>query len=264
MLRQYESGMSVDAYGSYDESSCLSGFTISSSGYTYRATLSGYLDAPGKAVSSITELIIYDRDGALVYQKSTGYGNDKFKVTYRDGSMHLYITELKYASTDRSKVYDGTALVTENGDCSRIGGILPSGYTERIIANGTLTSAGRASSSFAVEIWQDGENVTDCFLIRKELGSLTVSARSITVTAKSDTKPYDGTPLVCDEVEYDASELASGHVIDSFTISGSQTGVGKSDNVIAANSVIIRDAAGNNVTQNYSVTYKAGELIVTP
>ena len=75
-------------------------------------------------------------------------------------------------------------------------------------------------------------------------GKLEVTPLEVTITADSDTKVYDGTALTKDS--YTSTDLASGDSFESVTVTGSQTVVGKSDNVASAAKIV--NAAGEDVT----------------
>ena len=85
-----------------------------------------------------------------------------------------------------------------------------------------------------------------------------MTAKAVTFTAAGDTKVYDGTALVKDAFTSDG--LVEGHTATA-TVTGSQTIVGASSNVVSA--AVIKDAGDNDVTANYNVTYMDGELKVT-
>lgn len=80
-------------------------------------------------------------------------------------------------------------------------------------------------------------------------GSLTITAKAafITITAASDSKPYDGTPLTDDGFTYTDFVLAEGDVLEAV-VEGSQTDAGSSVNVIKSYRVMRGD---EDVTANY-------------
>ena len=84
--------------------------------------------------------------------------------------------------------------------------------------------------------------------------------KQITITADSDTKTYDGTALT--KNTYTNTALETGDVIESVTITGSQTNVGTSDNVPSA--AVIKNGSNEDVTANYEITYVNGTLTITP
>ena len=82
----------------------------------------------------------------------------------------------------------------------------------------------------------------------------------ITITAGSDSKVYDGEALTKNTWEKTAGELATGDAIESVTVTGSQTLVGTSANVPSA--AVIKNAADEDVTDGYKITYANGTLEV--
>ena len=138
--------------------------------------------------------------------------------------------------------------------------ILASGYTLELIPTGKRTDAGTSTASFDVKIWKDGVDCTSHYNITKSEGTLTVSARNITIQAASDTRQYNGSALTCNEYEITSGSLANGDT-ETVVIVGSVTNPGKSSNVIS--SVTIK-RNGKDVTKNYNITTIEGLLVVTP
>ena len=103
--------------------------------------------------------------------------------------------------------------------------------------------------------------MTNYYKINAVCGVLEVLAREITVTAGSAEKIFDGEPLVSDAymILPEINALADGQKITVRTV-GSQTEIGRSDNVIAE--IVIYDENGNDVTGNYTVILKNGILNV--
>ena len=89
-------------------------------------------------------------------------------------------------------------------------------------------------------------------------GELTINPMALTITAGSDSKAYDGTPLTCGE--FDSTTPAEGDTVASVTLTGSQTNVGSSDNV-ASDAKLMR--GDRDVTANYAIEYVNGKLTVT-
>lgn len=252
---QYVDGMTLEV------SDSVTGFTITDGSYVYLADVVGHLDGPGMVTTVIEEFEIFDTDGYLVYRKSTGEGADRFDITYSTGYLHMYISKLIAASVSTSGVYDGTAFTTQLKDCALVGA-LEDGYTATLTPTGSRIDAGSSASSFTVKIMLGEDDCTDHYWVVNGFGTLTVTPRPITIAAKSDVKTYDGTPLVCNDIEYDPADLAEGHYISEFVVEGSQKNIGKSANVVK--SVVIKNAAGDDVTTNYQRTIVDGELKVNP
>ena len=89
-------------------------------------------------------------------------------------------------------------------------------------------------------------------------GELTINPMALTITAGSDSKAYNGTPLTCGE--FDSTMPAEGDTVASVTLTGSQTNVGSGDNV-ASDAKLMR--GDRDVTANYAIEYVNGKLTVT-
>ena len=89
-------------------------------------------------------------------------------------------------------------------------------------------------------------------------GALTITPMPLTITAGSDSKAYNGTPLTNDT--FTRTSLAAGDTLASVTVTGSQTDVGSSDNV-ASDAKLVR--GDRDVTANYAIEYRPGTLTVT-
>lgn len=94
-------------------------------------------------------------------------------------------------------------------------------------------------------------------------GSLTITAKAafITITAASDSKPYDGTPLTNDRYTFTQGVLVDGDVLQAV-VEGSQTDKGSSANVVKSYKVV---RGSDDVTGNYKFADSVdGTLTVTP
>ena len=87
----------------------------------------------------------------------------------------------------------------------------------------------------------------------------TLTTIPLTITAASDTKPYDGTPLT--KNNYQNTRLMLGDHIESVTVTGSQTDIGSSENV--PSNAVIKNKDGVDVTDRYEITYVPGTLTVS-
>ena len=168
-------------------------------------------------------------------------------------------TPIYVVPASASKVYDGTALtssaVTVMG--------LPSGYAYEASTKGSQTDAGWSYvevESFKI-LDASGKDVTSNFSgINAEFkGSLSVTARPVTLTSASASKVYDGTELIAHSAT--ASEpakdtgMVAGQTFD-LEFFGSQTAEGSSGNTFVAKSSSTADV------NNYSIAYVNGTLTV--
>ena len=225
-------------------------------GYTYEATVSGERGACGATSASIVSVILYDPSGQDV--------TDRFAITCRQGTVTVYLAELTIGSDSQTKTYDGRPLTTVN--VSILTGNLPAGYYCGITCTGSQTTVGTGYAAFDIQIWyHDGtgapEDRTHYFIIRKQYGTLTVTPAPLILKADDAEKVYDGTPLTADGISVIGGALVGVDSIDSYTLEGSQTRVGRSENIIT--DIVIRNQYGDDVTACYAIETVAGILRVT-
>ena len=171
-----------------------------------------------------------------------------------------------------SKVYDGTALTkTAHGDFTVTG--VPEGFTWTAKADGTVTNvtpgAGEKAENAVTEFKifdASGADVTDQFknINTEATGTLTITARSITITANNANKKYDGSALT--ESGFKAEGLASGDA-HKFTVAmtadSTITDAGTKPNVIAEVDGVEVTAGAAAAVGNYLITAADGTLTVT-
>ncbi len=220
-------------------------------GYKYEAVVKGEITEVGYVITYIDSLIIYDSAGNDV--------TDKYEIVLKEGKNRIYRDILRFESPS----YKGTY-----GEGSPDPAVLVSGKTletEKIRISMLVPNPGVGSSLnyFDVMITDaDGNDVRDCYKIEKVYGKMTVSAASLTVKAGSATKKFDSSELTCDEYEIVGGELVGKDKILICETEGSQTKIGRSENVISY--IMIVDENGNDVTGNYHIEFEAGTLRVTP
>ena len=91
-------------------------------------------------------------------------------------------------------------------------------------------------------------------------GAVSLQRTEITFSTESASAVYDGKPLTNHKWKLSAGELKKGHRAQ-VTVTGSQTAPGESENSLQ---VKILDAAGADVTSDYTINYSFGKLKVTP
>ena len=224
-------------------------------GYTYVAEVNCLPIIRGTTVTSVRSLRIYDPAGQDV--------TDDFTIFMDKSSIRIYYDILYFTSQDETKPYDGTPLMTTRAQLT--GGALPEGCSFRIIPAEGQCEVGTGMAAFGVHILQEAEDgtledVTDYYSIFRYYGALTVTPATLTLKAADAEKVYDGTPLTAPDMEIVGGGLAEGDTIVSYTVEGSRTRVGRSDNVIT--DVIICNAAGEDVTKNYMIETIVGTLRV--
>ena len=198
---------------------------------------------------------------AVIKNGSGAEVTSSYDISYVSGTLEVTKKSVTITADSADKVYDGTAL-TKNSFTSNGLAAGDSIAAEDITITGTQTNVGKSDNvlSEAVIKNSNSANVTSSYNITYVKGELEVKVKPITITAGSDSKVYDGTPLIKDT--YTNTDLAAGDSISAVTITGTQTNVGTSNNVPSA--AVIKNASLDDVTANYQITYTNGTLTVTP
>ena len=114
-------------------------------------------------------------------------------------------------------------------------------YSEDVINAGTVTVTITGKGNYSQETTVDYQ----------------ITPRTVKLTSGSDSKTYDGTPLV----KHNVTPSEDGFVMDdgaTYEFTGSQTNVGESDNTFT---YALKDGT---LASNYIITTEAGKLTVTP
>ena len=182
-----------------------------------------------------------------------------YDITYANGTLKVTKKAVTITADSDTKVYDGTPLTKESYTVS---GLEDGDRVDSVTITGSQTKAGISNNvpSEAVIKNSANEDANDNYTISYVNGTLEVTPKAVTITADSDTKVYDGTALTKDS--YTKSELAAGDTIENVTVTGSQISAGEGANVPSA--AVIKNAANEDVTASYDITYESGTLKVTP
>lgn len=222
------------------------------SGYTYYAEFSGSVTEVGTASSAITSFVLYDPEGNDV--------TDQFEFTFEEGVLQVVdypvITVHLFAI---QKVYDGSPLAYSANDYWVSG--LPEGWTLSVdgmssvsLTDAGMLTAGEIQQMVTISVYdENGNQMTaeeDYTAAFDGSGYIIVAKRQITITSQSDSKVYDGTPLSNDGFFISSGSLAARHTA-TVELNVSITDIGKVANKFE--NVVIADAEGNDVTENYDM-----------
>ena len=234
--------------------------TLAQTEYTY----SGSAKEP--AVSSVMdgETPIATSKYNVTYSNNTNAGNaatvtitDKAGgdyIVYGSTTFTINPASVTLTANSSSVAYDGTEK-TINGFTSSVEGLSFTGVT----ASGSGTNIGNYPVTFTGVTIGTTKDTSGNYVVSETVnGTLTITPKPLTITADSDTKVYDGTALT--KNSYTSVGLMAGDVIESVTITGSQTNAGSSDNVPSAAVIKKGDEV---VNANYTITYNNGTLEVT-
>ena len=237
-------------------------FTVSSGtlvgAHKVTATVTGSQTDPGSSANKIDPLSVKVMDGE---NDVTGL----YSVRLVDGTLTVKGSAAPIALTIKmksaEKVYDGKALTSKEYEIKS--GALAEGDTLVIgEVTGEQTDAGESSVTAVFTVKHGDVDVTANYTLTVEAGTLKVKARPITITAASDSMIFNGHALERNSFKITSGELVKGHKLTA-SVSGSQTDVGSSANVVVKSSIRITDGSNNEVTKNYDITTAAGTLTVT-
>ena len=171
------------------------------------------------------------------------------------GTLTVTPATLTVTTGSASKAYDGRALT--NDEVTITG--FAEGESAAVTATGRIRNVGSIANSYGIE-W--GSAKESNYVIKEELGTLTVTANDGTVTFTSATasKTYDGTALT--EATVTVSGLPSGFTVEAAA-TGSQRDAGSSENTISSYKIFDED--GEDVTASFpNLRLNAGTLTVEP
>lgn len=166
------------------------------------------------------------------------------------GGVHS--TSGVYASADKSNgSASGMTFTNKQGVVFTITGFEAG-------ANGTNagTYESKVVESDARVVDQNGNDVTDQFILKKNDGKLVINKAEATITSRSGTQKYNGKAFTLHEFDCTGFVGTDTPQFNDVEWTGSQTDVGKSDNMF-------KYEPKGRIEQNYKVTCKFGKLNVT-
>ena len=216
-------------------------------GFTVVGTTEGSQTDAGKSDNTVASFKILDPNGE---DKTANF----LSVTTEKGTLEVTPKAVTITTGSADKEYDGTPLTNAE---VKIEGLVD-GESVTLTATGTQTEVGSSDNTYDIK-WDkaDSKNYT----VTDKLGTLEVKKNTaeVTLTAASDEKEYDGTPLTNSEVT--AAGLPEGFTIKA-TASGSQTNAGESANKVDEGYQIL-DPNGNDKTENFTnIKLEEGTLTV--
>ena len=183
------------------------------------------------------------------------FSNVSFEV--EDGELSILPATLTVTTHGASKPYDGMAL-TAPGEISGF----VNGETASFAATGSQTLVGTSANSYAIT-WDGTAKESNYSVVEGAIGTLEVtpSQVAITVTPRGGSKVYDGKPLTSAGIDVDG--LPAGFTLDAAT-KGSITDAGELLAEVDVSTIVIRNAAGEDVTAQFAnVACGKAPLVVT-
>jgi len=206
-------------------------------------------------------------DATFTVADGTALMND-YAITTVLGTLTVTrnATEITVTAKSGSWVYDGQPHALHEYEATNLG-VLQAGdalevaFSDESVATTPLDGPGVngvvANVITSVRVMRGDVDVSSNYTLAPYNGTLTVTKRPVTLTSGSASKPYDGTPLRCD----DALVVGGEGFVDGegavVTHTGSQTVVGTSKN-----SFTYTLKSGTNAAY-YDITKVEGDLTVT-
>ena len=244
----------------HDASKTYDGSALTKNSYTNTAL------ATGDQIESVTvtgsQTVVGTSNNVPSAAVIKNAGNEdvtaSYDITYANGTLEVTQKAVTITADGDTKVYDGTAL-TKNSYTNT--DLATGDAIESVTVTGSQTVVGTSNNVPSAAVIKNGTtDMTANYNITYTNGTLEVTQKALTITAESDTKVYDGTPLT--KSTYTNTGLASSDAIESVTVTGSQTVVGTNNNVPSA--AVIKNGSGENVTASYDITYANGTLTIDP
>ena len=203
--------------------------------------------------------------GTAVVKDAAGNNVTKqFTVKTENGSLVISKATVTLKSADLNKEYDGKALVNGKTALAKEEG-WAEGEGATYAFTGSQTVVGSSANAFSYTL--KAGTKADNYTISKTEGTLTVKDRAtkyeITVKAKSGTATYTGKEH---KVEgFEATEFTvdgNKYKVEGLTASGAAgTDAGNYTSKVTGTAVV-KDAAGNNVTKQFTVKTENGSLVI--
>ena len=191
-------------------------------------------------------------------------GNAKYAVGEKvrvnaDSSNDLYATWVKKTVIE---VTANSNTLQYNGEEQKVEGfkVVTAGYEVtglKAEAKGTNFGTYDTVITGTATVTKGGVDVTDKVIVNKINGKLTISKRDVTLTSGSASRVYNKEALTNKEVTVSGDGFAKDEGA-TYTVTGSQTEVGESDNTFT---YTLKEGT---LASNYNITKKEGKLSITP
>lgn len=233
----------------------------------------GFADGEGASYAFTgSQKTVGSSENAFTYTLIDGTNEENYIIEAAFGTLTIISMpvnakyEVTVTAASANEKYDGREhSVSGFDDGTESGGSIPvtaGGHSYRV-SGLSASASGTDAGSYPVNITgtaevtdEDGNDVTDQFVVNRVPGSLDISKRSITMTSGSAKEKYNGRPLTNGKVDVTGDGFADGEGAE-YTVTGSQTLVGMSNNTFTYK---LNEGVNEN---NYDISKVYGQLTVT-
>ena len=242
----------------YDgEEHSVSGYTGAPEGVTFNG-----ISASGSGTDVGEYNVIFD--GTPVGKVDT---TEKYIVTKATpGKLTIKPAEVTVTikGNTKTETYDGTEYTVTGYTIESISNDLYSADNVTLKDGAKAEAKGTNAGDYMMGLTKESfENKNTNFKVTfvVEDGKLTIAKRDVTVTGESATKVYNGQTQEING--YTVDNLVKGHEMTGVIYSAKGKDPGKYDGSFTGRQIVIKDAAGNDVTKNYNVKTVIGALTIT-
>lgn len=195
---------------------------------------------------------------------------DEYKIKVNRGILNVTPRAVNVKLTGKRVIYDGN--VVDVGKEYTSSGLVKGHDVKLKISDEWLSGTGKSLAGKTLDsryisamiVDAVGNDVTKNYSIGLT-GSVSVEPRPLIVTPLGAEKTYDGKPLKCSGYKIESGALADGHYIAYYETTSEygeseQLNAGSLD--IRMSSVVIKDIYGDEVTDNYAISYGTGTITV--
>ncbi len=183
---------------------------------------------------------------------------DQYNIQQQPGKLTVDLREVSLRIHSAAKVYDGTPLSDPEMDVIGKRTLVPT-HTAYIVSPLQITDVGEIVNTGTVRIVDaKGLDVTSQYDLNVKDGTLRIDPVQLVIVTGTESKIYDGTPLVNDYWKIVSGELLDGDRMKVKCI-GTITETGTVDNDAT---VIISNSKGIDVTNQYQLNMEFGQLTV--
>lgn len=164
----------------------------------------------------------------------------------------------------KTETYDGTEYTVTGYTIESISNDLYSADNVTLKDGAKAEAKGTNAGDYMMGLTKESfENKNTNFKVTfvVEDGKLTIAKRDVTVTGESATKVYNGQTQEING--YTVDNLVKGHEMTGVIYSAKGKDPGKYDGSFTGRQIVIKDAAGTDVTKNYNVKPVIGVLTIT-
>lgn len=228
----------------------------------YASLMEGHTMAV-QCYSSPTEVGSHSNEATVVVTDEKGVDvSHLYQVDANCGILDIQPIPLHISTGSMTKEYNGTPLSCDTWELEA--GKLCPGDRITVVSSTALESVGTVSNYIRFAILdKDDKDVTSRYEIKRTVGNLMITPRTLTIRTGSATKQYDGTPLVCEIYDLIKGSICQGETIE--VAFASITNIGYTQNYIIDCTILKTDENGNvmDVTENYSISFDYGVLKIT-